>query len=250
MSIFFIFIIGIFIGSFLNVVIFRQKTNLAKEMSIIHPARSFCPNCEKSLSFFELIPVFSFLFQKGKCKHCLQKISWQYPIVELTTGLLSVLVFLYSGANIQTLFYLLLLYFLIPLFVIDIKEQLLPDVLTYPILWLGLIFQMNFGDLSSGVIGAIVGYLSLWSIYWVFKLITGKEGMGYGDFKLTSAIGAWLGWQLLPYVFIVSATLGIIFFLVKQDKEKQIAFGPFLIIAFVLLLNKDIANYISAFVLT
>jgi leader peptidase (prepilin peptidase)/N-methyltransferase len=175
-------------------------------------------------------------------------------LVELTTGLLSVAIFWQFGLQVETLYYLLALYFLISLWMIDVQLQLLPDSLTLPLLWLGLVFQIHLGDLYSGVVGAMVGYLSLWIVYWGFKLTTGKEGMGYGDFKLNAAIGAWLGWQAMPNVFLLSALSGLIFFTVKRNSKSHIAFGPFLIIAFVLLagdvpnllLKGDFINQISA----
>jgi leader peptidase (prepilin peptidase)/N-methyltransferase len=250
-----VFIVGIVIGSFLNVVIFRLPQIMANNsLSLTQPARSFCPRCQHTLGVLELLPIVSFLWQKARCKHCASPISWQYPLVELATGLLSVAIFWQFGLQVETLYYLLALYFLISLWMIDVQLQLLPDSLTLPLLWLGLVFQIHLGDLYSGVVGAMVGYLSLWIVYWGFKLTTGREGMGYGDFKLNAAIGAWLGWQAMPNVFLLSALSGLIFFTVKRNFKSHIAFGPFLIIAFVLLagdvpnllLKGDFINQISA----
>jgi leader peptidase (prepilin peptidase)/N-methyltransferase len=234
------FIIGLSVGSFLNVVISRLPQSLAgKPINLNHPKRSFCPNCHSTLGVLELIPVFSFLFQRAQCRHCAQKIPWIYPLVELITALLSVWLVWHFGVNMQTPFYGLLLFFLVPLFMIDIKHQLLPDSLTLPLIWLGFIFQILFGDLQSAVIGAMAGYLTLWVLYWGFKLVSGKEGMGYGDFKLSAAIGAWLGWQLLPTVFLIAPVLGLVFFIIKRNTQQVIAFGPFLIVAFALLLEGE-----------
>lgn len=187
-------------------------------IDLINPKRSFCPLCYQTLSGFELIPVFSYLAQKGKCKHCHKAIAWHYPFIETITALISALIVLIFGATVQAGFYLLLAWFLIPLFVIDLKQQLLPDVLTLPLLWLGLVEQIGCGslqDLQDGVIGAMGGYLFLWIVNWVFKLLSNKEGMGYGDFKLTAALGAWIGWQALPLLLIASV-LSVVFFSVVE----------------------------------
>ena len=233
-----VFIYGLLIGSFLNVVISRLPLTLkGKMISIINPRRSFCPHCKASLSALELIPVLSFLWQRGRCKHCQVKISWQYPLVELTSALLSVVLVYQLDLNIQSGFYLLFIYAMLALLVIDAKHQLLPDIITLPLLWLGLIANMYNPNLllSDAVIGAIFGYLILWSVYWGFKLITNKEGMGYGDFKLTAAIGAWFGWQSLPLLLLIAALLSIIFFFLQWKKKgnygEKLAFGPFLVIS-------------------
>ncbi len=232
-------ILGLSIGSFLNVIIYRLPININgnKNINLISPARSFCPHCKQTLSALELIPIFSFLWQKGKCKYCQMAISWYYPLIETISTLVSVLIILYFGLTIQAGLYLLLVYLLIALFIIDIKNQLLPDLLTLPLMWVGFLYQMQFGDLSAGVIGAMSGYLLLWSLYWAFKLLRNKEGMGYGDFKLTAALGAWLGWQQLPYLLLLASLFAIGYFLLAtQYKTNQaFAFGPFLISAFVML---------------
>jgi leader peptidase (prepilin peptidase)/N-methyltransferase len=178
------------------------------------------------------------LWQKGKCNHCNTTISWQYPLVEITTALISALIVFIAGATIEALFYLVLSWFLVSLFMIDLKEHLLPDVLTIPLMWIGFIYQMQFGNLQDGVIGAMVGYLFLWGIYWLFKLLINKEGMGYGDFKLTAAIGAWIGWQQLPMLILISCTLVILFFILssKFRQTQAFAFGAFLISGFTILI--------------
>ncbi len=227
------FIFGLIIGSFLNVVIYRLPLAIqGGHYSIIEPKYSICPNCQTRLGFLQLIPVFSFLIQHGKCQHCQQKISWQYPIVELFSGLITLFLVIQFGFNTTLVFYLLFIYIATALLVIDFKYQYLPDILTLVLLYLGLLFHLdNYYNLNAGVLGAVVGYLSLWSIYWIFKLITGKEGFGYGDFKLTAALGAWLGWQALPILMSISAGLALVFALFKRVKLSQtFSFGPFLLL--------------------
>ncbi|MBE8232256.1 MAG: prepilin peptidase [Endozoicomonadaceae bacterium] len=229
-----VFILGLIIGSFLNVVIYRLPLSVKGEnFSIIEPKHSICPNCQTSLGFLQLIPLLSFIMQRGKCKHCEVRISWQYPVVELLCGMITLWAVTQFGIGFEAMFYLLFIYISIALFMIDFKHQLLPDVLTLGLLYLGLLFHLdNYVALSQGVIGAVVGYLSLWSIYWLFKLITGKEGLGYGDFKLTAALGAWLGWVTLPVLISLSATLALIFAVFKGIKYTQaFSFGPFLLLA-------------------
>lgn len=228
-----IFIFGIIIGSFLNVVIYRLPLSMqGKNYSIIKPKRSICLNCQTKLGFLQLIPLLSFLIQRGKCKHCKKPISWQYPTVELLCGVIAIVVIAQFGIGFNSIFYLLFAYISIALFIIDFKHQLLPDVLTLGLLYLGLLFNLdNYWALSAGVLGAVAGYLSLWSIYWVFKLITDKEGLGYGDFKLTAALGAWLGWTMLPILISISAALALVFALFKGIKSGQtFSFGPFLLL--------------------
>ncbi|MBE8190471.1 MAG: prepilin peptidase [Candidatus Thioglobus sp.] len=236
-------IFGLIIGSFLNVIIYRLPLNLqGKNYSIISPSRSICPNCQVPLGFWQLLPLLSFIIQKGKCKSCKAKISWQYPIIELISAVISVLIIARFGIGFEAFFYLLFGYISITLFIIDFKHQLLPDVLTLGLLWLGLLFHLeDFAALSQGIIGAVAGYLSLWSIHWIFKLLTGKAGFGYGDFKLTAALGVWLGWEILPLLISLSAAAALIFALFKGIKIGQVfAFGPFLLIIgnFLLFINK------------
>lgn len=246
---------GLAVGSFLNVVIHRLPKMMEQEWyaqcqalqgnetpptshySLAKP-RSACPACGHQITALENIPVISYLFLKGQCSACKTNISLRYPLVELLTGALIGLVSWKFGYTSTTLFAWMFSFALIALTFIDADTQLLPDDITLPLLWLGLIFNLNTGftDLHSAVIGAIAGYLILWSIYWLFKLATGKEGMGYGDFKLLAAIGAWFGWQLLPAVILSSSIsgavigIGLILF-AKKGRQTPMPFGPFLAVA-------------------
>ncbi len=257
--IFFSALIGLLFGSFLNVVIHRlpkmmerewqqncrdflgqPETNNTQEeikYNLVVP-RSACPNCGHQISALENIPVISYLFLRGKCKKCTSPISIRYPLVELLTGILFASISWKLGATGLTLVSWFFILALIALTFIDLDTQLLPDDITLPLVWLGLLVNLNHGfcDLQSAVIGAVLGYLSLWSVYWLFKLITGKEGMGYGDFKLLAAIGAWFGWQLLPAVILLSSIAGTIvgislIVFAKHGREVPIPFGPYLAIA-------------------
>src|SRR5690606_10463414 len=250
-------IVGLCVGSFLNVIIYRLPLQLQASwqrdsrdflglepaaeqpkttLNIAFPA-SYCPKCHTPLKAWHNIPAISYLFLRGRCSHCAAPISLQYPMVELAAGLLFAFVATVYGlpttVGLELLFSLLLL----TLTGIDFKTQLLPDILTYPLLWLGLLANTQgiFTDLQSAVIGAAAGYLSLWSVYWLFKLLTGKEGMGHGDFKLLAALGAWLGWQMLPLIIILSsfvgALIGITLMITRgRDKQLPMAFGPYLAI--------------------
>jgi leader peptidase (prepilin peptidase)/N-methyltransferase len=255
-------VLGLIVGSFLNVVIYRvpvmmergwrgecaeflQRPELAQDNSapqepvfnLVFPA-SRCSHCLHPIGALENIPVLSFLFQKGRCKHCSTSISWRYPAIELLTAILSVVVAWQLGFGWHTLFALLLTWVLIALSWIDIDRQWLPDSMTLPFLWLGLLLNV-FGlytDLSSAVIGAAAGYLSLWLVFHAFKLATGKEGMGFGDFKLFALFGAWFGWQSLPLIILLSslagAVIGLSLILLRgHDKNVPIPFGPYLAIA-------------------
>lgn len=262
-------ILGLMVGSFLNVVIHRLPKMMEREWhnnclelqgkdvpenskyTLAHP-RSACPSCGHKITALENIPVISYLFLKGKCSGCKAAIGARYPLIELLSGLLIGLVSWKFGYTGMTLFAWIFTFALISLTFIDFDTQLLPDDITLPLLWLGLLFNLNngFTDLKSAVIGAIAGYLILWSIYWVFKLITGKEGMGYGDFKLLAAIGAWFGWQLLPAVILLSSVLGAaigisLIVLTKRGREIPMPFGPFLAIGGIaaLFLGPQLASY-------
>lgn len=248
-------VLGLLLGSFLNVVIHRLPKMMEREWqqncrdflgqpdtvdpvatkyNLVVP-RSACPSCGHQISAIENIPVISYLFLRGKCKQCSAPISMRYPLVELLTGILFASVSWKLGATGLTLMSWILVSALVALTFIDLDTQLLPDDITLPLVWLGLLVNINHGfcDLQSAVIGAVTGYLALWSVYWLFKLVTGKEGMGYGDFKLLAAIGAWFGWQLLPAVILLSSIAGTIvgvslIVFAKQGREVPIPFGPYL----------------------
>ena len=252
----FVFFISLLIGSFLNVVILRTPQILENDfrqeccdllelkdqpkpekLSLSHP-QSTCPKCGTPIKPWHNIPVISYLLLKGKCNNCSTPISIRYPLVELATALLSTLAIYLLGFTVEGLCALLLLWFLIALTMIDIDTYLLPDNLTLPLLWLGLLVNSFnlYTDLNSAVWGAIAGYLSLWSVFWLFKLVTGKEGMGYGDFKLLAALGAWMGWQSLPLVILLSSLVGAVIgiagiIIMGRDKNIPIPFGPYLAIA-------------------
>jgi len=200
--------------------------------------RSACPSCGHMISALENIPVLSWLCLRGRCRQCKAPISPRYPLVELLTAALSVLVVWHFGVTLAAAGGLILTWCLIALFFIDADTYLLPDSLTLPLVWLGLLFNLHavYVPLNDAVIGAVAGYLSLWSVFWLFKLLTGKEGMGYGDFKLLAALGAWLGWQALPAIILLSsvagAILGIVMILLaRHGWGKPMPFGPYLALA-------------------
>jgi leader peptidase (prepilin peptidase)/N-methyltransferase len=247
-----VFLVGLMVGSFLNVVIHRlpkmmeadwaaQCAELRGEPSPQAPRynlwlpRSACPSCGHGITALENIPALSWLWLRGRCSACGAAISSRYPLVELFTALLSAAAAWKWGLSPQTLGALLLLWTLVALAFIDLDTTLLPDSLTLPLLWLGLLFNLggHFTTLSSAVVGAIAGYLVLWSVYWLFKLATGKEGMGFGDFKLLAALGAWLGWEMLPVIVLLSSAVGAVvgiamIVFVKHDRRIPIPFGPYL----------------------
>ena len=248
-------VLGLLVGSFLNVVIHRLPQMLEADwraqccdlleqpqpetetFNLVTP-RSRCPHCGHGIRAWENIPVLSYLLLRGRCSACRAPISSRYPLVELAAGLLSLAVVYHFGATAQALAALILTWALIALTLIDFDTQLLPDNITLPLLWLGLVVNSQglFVPLEAALWGAVAGYLALWSIYWLFKLITGKEGMGYGDFKLLAALGAWLGWQLLPVVILLSSLVGAIIgiglmLILGRDKNIPIPFGPYLAIA-------------------
>jgi leader peptidase (prepilin peptidase) / N-methyltransferase len=248
-------VLGLIVGSFLNVVIHRlplmmerewhsqcaeltnnsAPTDNPEQVLTLSKPRSRCPHCDHAISAFENIPVISYLWLRGRCSGCQAKISARYPIIELLTALTSVAVAWHFGFSWATLAALFFTWALITLTMIDFDYQLLPDSITLPFLWLGLTLSLwpVFVDSPTAIVGALAGYLSLWSIYWLFKLLTGKEGMGYGDFKLLALLGAWMGWQALPVIILLSsvvgAVVGITLIVVRgRDRNIPIPFGPYL----------------------
>jgi leader peptidase (prepilin peptidase)/N-methyltransferase len=245
-------IAGLLVGSFLNVVIHRLPKMLerewqaqcaelnGKEPENIPPynlliPHSACPHCGHKISASENVPIVSYLLLRGKCRGCAAHISVRYPIIELASGLLSAYVAWHFGFGLVALAALIFIWMLLALTCIDLDTQLLPDDITLPLLWLGLLLNLFgvFIDIGSAVVGAMTGYLVLWGIYWLFKLVTGKEGMGYGDFKLLAAIGAWVGWQMLPLVIMLSSVVGAVVGILlivgaRLGRNVPIPFGPYL----------------------
>jgi len=254
--------LGLVVGSFLNVVVHRLPrmlerdwdgqaadvlehkglTDVAKKLrgseapryNLMTPA-STCPQCGHKIRAYENIPIFSYIFLRGRCSSCKAPISIRYPIVEAISGILAGYIGWRFGLTWAMAGALIFTWALIALTAIDIDTQLLPDDITLPLLWLGLLVNLSngFTQLASAVIGAVAGYISLWAVYWLFKLTTGKEGMGYGDFKLLGAIGAWLGWKMLPVVILLSSLVGacvgialIVF--TRHGRDTPIPFGPYL----------------------
>jgi leader peptidase (prepilin peptidase)/N-methyltransferase len=246
-------LLGLAVGSFLNVVIHRLPRMMergwmaecaelrgetpppAEKLTLATP-RSRCPHCGHGITALENVPILSYLFLGGRCRACRARISLRYPLVEALSGLLSGYAAWRFGASWAGAGALLFIWGMIALAFIDFDTQLLPDSITLPLLWAGLLLNLDgtFADkLSSAVIGAAAGYLSLWAVYWVFKLATGKEGMGYGDFKLLAAIGAWLGWQMLPLTILASSMVGAVvgialIVFARHGRNIPIPFGPYL----------------------
>lgn len=249
-------LLGLLVGSFLNVVIYRlpimMQRNWRKECAdylqidtkeLALPQEPFnlvlplsrCPHCNTLIKPRHNIPIISYLFLKGRCPICRNPISSRYPIIEALTAIASAIVAWHFGYTLQTVFALILTWSLIALSFIDIDHQLLPDNITLPVLWLGLFLSLFglFVDTRASIIGAIAGYLILWTVFHLFKLATGKEGMGYGDFKLLALFGAWLGWQHLPAIILLSSLVGAVvglsmIIIVKRDHNIPIPFGPYL----------------------
>ena len=243
---------GLIVGSFLNVVIHRvpkmmqrESDNYVAEESgqpLPHTDRynlmlphSHCTACGHRITAMENIPVISYLLLRGKCSACKAPISVRYPLVELLTGALSALLIWHFGSGWTGLATLVFAWLLIAMTFIDADTQMLPDDLTFPLLWAGLLVNINgtFVPLQDAVIGAAAGYLALWGVYWAFKLATGKEGMGYGDFKLLAALGAWLGWTMLPTIILLSSLVGAVvgiglIVFARRGRDKPIPFGPYL----------------------
>ncbi|SEN59417.1 type 4 prepilin peptidase 1 Aspartic peptidase. MEROPS family A24A [Duganella sp. CF517] len=243
---------GLLIGSFLNVVIHRLPKMMQRESdnycaveagkpevhieryNLMVP-RSACPHCHHQITAMENIPVVSYLVLRGKCSNCKAPISPRYPAIELLTGVLSALVVWKLGTGWQGLGGLFFLYFLVALTFIDADTQLLPDDLTYPLIWAGLLININgtYVSLHDAVVGAAAGYLALWTIYWVYKLVRHREGMGYGDFKLLAALGAWMGWATLPAIVLMASLVGAVTGIAlmvanRRGFDYQIPFGPYL----------------------
>jgi leader peptidase (prepilin peptidase) / N-methyltransferase len=266
-------VLGLLVGSFLNVVIYRMPKMMQREsdnyvaqesgrelphadrFNLLVP-RSACPHCGHKITALENIPVISYLFLRGKCSACKAAIPLRYALVELCSGLLSAYLIWRFGSGLAGLSTLLFAWLLIAMTCIDLDTQLLPDDLTFLLLWAGLLVNLRgaFVPLSEAVIGAAAGYLALWSIYWLFKFATGKEGMGYGDFKLLAALGAWLGWSMLPVIVLLSSAVGAVvgiglIVLAKHGREKPIPFGPYLAAAglLALLYGKTISQFIFRF---
>lgn len=245
-------ILGLFVGSFLNVVIHRLPTMMENEWA--HQAaemrgeeipptarfnlatpRSRCPHCGTQVTAIDNIPVLSYLVLRGRCRHCKAPISRRYPSVEIATAALSALVAWKFGNSVATVGALLFVWAMIALTFIDLDTQLLPDTITLPLIWLGLLFNLGgtYTSLQDAVIGAVAGYLCLWLVFHLFRLVTGKEGMGYGDFKLLSAVGAWLGWQMLPLTILLSSVVGALvgislMLFARHGRDTPIPFGPYL----------------------
>lgn len=260
-----VFVLGLVVGSFLNVVIYRlpiilerewrsQATDLLRPADEAAPAatpaerftlsapRSACPKCKAPITAMQNIPVVSWLVLRGRCASCKAKISARYPVVELATGILSAWVAWHFGFGAPAACALLVTWALIALTGIDIDHQLLPDNITLPLMWAGLVAAVAFGPTpgvavpvspKDAIIGATAGYVSLWLVFHAFKLVTGKEGMGYGDFKLFAALGAWLGWKVLPVVIVLSAATGAVLGILMiafqgRDRRAPMPFGPYL----------------------
>ncbi|HEK0908013.1 TPA: prepilin peptidase [Pseudomonas putida] len=248
-------VLGLLVGSFLNVLVHRlplmlerQWQNEARDVlgmpveaherfDLCLPA-SHCPGCGHRIRAWENIPVVSYLALRGRCSACKGRISLRYPLVELACAGLSLVVAWHFGVSVQALLALVLTWCLLALSLIDAEHQLLPDVLVLPTLWLGLVVNAFgvFVPLADALWGAVVGYLSLWSVYWLFRLVTGKEGLGYGDFKLLALLGAWGGWQVLPLTLLLSSVVGAVIGLCllrlrKASLGTTMPFGPYLAIA-------------------
>ncbi len=247
---------GLLIGSFLNVVVYRLPLMLDREwqrqarlelgseepdeeaptFNLVLP-NSHCPDCKHEIAPWENIPLISYLFLRGKCSGCGAAIPLRYPVLEGATAIITCVVVSHFGLTLTSLFCLLLTWALLAIAVIDYDRMIIPDDIVFPFLWLGLIVN-NFGiitTLDNALWGAVFGYLSLWCVYWVFKLLTGKEGMGYGDFKLLAMLGAWMGWQALPVIVILSsfggALVGGVLIFLGRDRYNPISFGPYLALA-------------------
>lgn len=256
-----VFAVALLVGSFLNVVIYRLPVMMQREWRkqaeeiVAEPAgelpqgqfdliapRSRCPSCKQQITALQNIPVISWLALGGKCANCKNPISRRYPVIELFTAVLSALVAWHFGFGVEAAAGILLTWALVAISMIDIDHQIIPDSLSLPLLWIGLFLalfhplsgsQLLFIEPKEAIVGALAGYLSLWSIYHLFRMITGKEGMGYGDFKLLAALGAWLGYQMLPLIIMLSAVVGAIVGITmiaikRHERDTPVPFGPYL----------------------
>lgn len=270
-------VFGLAVGSFLNVVIYRlpimldrhwrrecaaagyaeaEESDKTAAFNLVVP-RSACPHCGTPIKAWQNIPIISYLILKGSCNQCGKPISIRYPAVELLTGVLTGITAYHFGFTIAGLAAIFLLWILVALSFIDFDHQLLPDIIVLPVLWLGLLLNLDntFTPIGSAVIGAVTGYLSLWLVFHLFKLVTGKEGMGYGDFKLFALLGAWLGWELLPLIILLSSAAGAVLglgmiLIMGRDKQLPMPFGPYLCIAgWIAMLwgNEIINSYLQLF---
>lgn len=269
---------GLLVGSFLNVVIYRLPIMMSRqwqqECSDAFPQynlpvpegifnlslpRSTCPKCSTQIKATDNIPLISWLWLRGKCRYCSNPISSRYPLIELLTAMMSLTITLYFDFSLFSIALLFFTFVLIAATFIDLDTMLLPDQLTLPLMWGGIVlalFNISPVSLEDSIIGAMVGYLCLWTMFWGFKLCTGKEGMGYGDFKLLAALGAWLGWQSLPLIILLSSLVGLVFGIIqlrlqKQGIDKAFPFGPYLAIAgwIQLIWGNDITQWYSISVL-
>lgn len=248
-------VLGLVVGSFLNVVIYRLPVMMEKEWrteckKLLYPdtveekavepfnliiPRSRCPHCGHHITALENIPVLSYLWQGGRCTACKKPISIRYPLIEISSALLAILTAWQMGYGLPLLGALIFTWALLAASMIDVDHHLLPDHITLPFMWLGILFNL-FGvytNLYDSVIGAMAGYLLLWAVFWLFKILTKKEGMGYGDFKMLALLGAWMGWQLLPVIILLSSVVGAVvgllgILLLGRDKNVPIPFGPYL----------------------
>lgn len=267
-------LLSLFVGSFLNVVIHRlpkmmeqewltqaaelrgETTTTLERFNLATP-RSRCPHCGAPISAWDNIPLISYLLLRGRCRHCSASISIRYPVVECLTAALCGFAAWHFGPNLAAVGAILFLWAMVALTFIDLDTQLLPDSLTLPLVWLGLLFNLaaTYTPLADAVVGAVAGYLTLWSVYWLFKLTTGKEGMGYGDFKLLAAVGAWLGWKILPLTILLSSAVGAIvgialIVFARHGRNVPIPFGPYLAAAGILALffgDALMAHYLAFF---
>ncbi|MCV2884917.1 A24 family peptidase [Aestuariibacter sp. AA17] len=265
-----VFVTSLMVGSFLNVVIYRLPIMMEREWKEAYQAHfhpdtdadssppfnlvkpdSTCPACGHKIRVWENIPVLSWLILRGKCSQCHAPISVRYPAVELLTAVISTITASHFGFSTEAFFAVLFTWSLVALIFIDTDKMLLPDQITLPLIWVGLLLSLHHVYVSpnDAIWGAVAGYLSLWSVYWLFKIVTGKEGMGFGDFKLLAAIGAWVGWQHLPTVILMSSAVGAVIGIAmlkfqKKDQSQPIPFGPYLAIAgwITLLYGETLAN--------